>query len=284
MTTATTAAPATVLPAPAMSRPSNVVPALALRRLALTIRSPRAVAIPLLAPLLFALVVAPALGNTLAGLGQHRTYMTFVALAAAGLLIPVNCMFAGLGVLTDRQYGAMRELLVAPIRRASIVLGNLLAALVITTVQVTVLIFAVALRGADFHAGRHIVWLVASAAGLAVFVYSLAETFATKITNAEEYTGLVPPIAIVPFFFAGTLYPITSLPGWLAGIAKVLPLTHAVALFRYGLTTQGGQALHNIWGMSDPTRMALLSLAVVTGYATAALALAIRLFTKSGTS
>ena len=284
MTTVTTTAPAAVLPAPAVSRPTNVVPALALRRLALTIRSPRAVASPLLAPVLFALVVAPALGNTLAGPGQHRTYMTFVALAAAGLLIPVNCMFTGLGVLTDRQHGAMRELLVAPIRRSSIVLGNLLAALVITALQVSVLIFVVALRGAQFHTGRHLVWLVASAVGLAVFVYSLAEIFATKITNAEEYTGLVPPIAIVPFFFAGTLYPITSLPGWLAGIAKVLPLTHAVALFRYGLTTQGEQALHNIWGMTDPTRMALLSLAVVSAYAVAALALAIRLFAKAGTS
>jgi hypothetical protein len=69
------------------------------------IRSPRSVAIPLLAPLLFAMVVAPALGNTLAAPGQHKTYMTFVALAAAGLLIPVNCLFAGLGVLTDRQSG-----------------------------------------------------------------------------------------------------------------------------------------------------------------------------------
>src|SRR5262249_16727501 len=163
-------------------------------------------------------------------------------------------------------------------RRTSIVLGNLVAALVITAAQVTVLIFAVALRGADFHSGRHLIWFVASAVGLAVFVYSLAEAFATKITNPDEYTPLLPPIPIGPFFFAGTLYRITSLPGWLAGIAKVLPLTHAVALFRYGLTTQGAQALHNIWGMSDPTRMALLSLAVVIGYATAALVLAIRLF------
>ena len=57
MTTATTTAPAAVLPAPPVSRPTNVVPALALRRLALTIRSPRAVAIPLLAPVLFALVI-----------------------------------------------------------------------------------------------------------------------------------------------------------------------------------------------------------------------------------
>ena len=55
--------------------------------------------------------------------------MTYVALATAGLLIPLNCMFSGLGVIVDRQQGAMRELLVAPIRRSSIVFGNLVAAL-----------------------------------------------------------------------------------------------------------------------------------------------------------
>src|SRR5690349_14126400 len=91
----------TTLPVPVRRRPTPVVGVLAARRLALMIRTPRSVAIPLLAPLLFAMVVAPALGNTLGGHGQHRTYMTFVALAAAGLLIPVNCLFAGLGVLTD---------------------------------------------------------------------------------------------------------------------------------------------------------------------------------------
>jgi ABC-2 type transport system permease protein len=283
MTTIATT-PATIRPAPAVGRPSGVVLTLARRRLTLMIRSPRSVAVPLLGPLMFAMIVAPALGNTLAAPGQHKTYMTFVALAAAGLLIPLNCLFAGLGVLADRQSGAMRELLVSPIRRASIVAGNLVAALLVTTLQVAVLIFAAALRGAQFQVGRHVIWFVAAAVGLGIFVYALAEIFATRIDNAEEYTALVPPIAIVPFFFAGTLYPITSLPGWLSGVSKVLPLTHAVALFRYGLTGAGDQALHNIWGATDVGAMAALSLLVVTAYAAAFLALALRLFTKAGTS
>ncbi len=52
-------------------------------------------------------------------------------------------MFSGLGVIIDRQHGAMRELLVAPIRRSSIVLGNLVAAIAITAMQLVVLIVAV---------------------------------------------------------------------------------------------------------------------------------------------
>jgi ABC-2 type transport system permease protein len=262
----------------------NVVPTLTMRRLALMIRSPRSVAIPLLAPLLFALVVAPALANSITSSAQHTTYMTLVAMSGAGLLIPLNCMFAGLGMVIDRQQGALRELLVAPIRRGSIVLANLFATLVITAVQVSVLLFASALRGADYATGRNLLWFLAGAVLFAVVIYGIAEMLATKIASAEEFTGTLPVIAIVPFFFAGSLYPITSLPGWLAGVAKVLPLTHALALFRYGLTAHGAQGLHNIWGMTNDVAMASLSLGVVALYAAVALVVAMRMFIRAGTS
>jgi hypothetical protein len=75
------------------------------------------------------------------------------------------------------------------------------------------------------------------------------------------------------------------LPPWLADVAKVLPLTHALALFRYGLTsTSGDQALHNIWAMRSTAAMASLSLGVVALYALVILGVAIRLFTKAGRS
>jgi hypothetical protein len=67
-------------------------------------------------------------------------------------------------------------------------------------------------------------------------------------------------------------------------VAKVLPLTHALALFRYGLTpTSGVRALHNIWGLHNTTEMAVLSLLVLVAYAVIVFAGAIRLFTKAGT-
>jgi len=62
-------------------------------------------------------------------------------------------------------------------------------------------------------------------------------------------------------------------------------LTHALALFRYGLTGASGvRALHNIWGMHNATAMAVLSLLVLAAYAVVVFAGALRLFTKAGTS
>jgi ABC-2 type transport system permease protein len=269
-------------------RRTRSVPAaavLARRRLALTVRSPRSIVVPLLTPVLFALVIAPALANTIALPAGRTAYMTFVALATVGLLIPLNCAFSGLGVIVDRQQGAMRELLVAPIRRSSIVVGNLLAALALTALQLVVLIAASALRGATYDTGLRTLWFVGAALVFAVLMYGLAEILSVRLPSPVEYIGAVPAVAIVPFFFAGSLFPITSLPHWLGAVAKVLPLTHALALFRYGLTGASGvRALHNIWGMQGATEMALLSMAVLVAYAVVIFAGAVRLFTRAGTS
>lgn len=282
MTTATIPLPTTT--APTRSRKVSVLPTLTGRRLALTVRTPRSVAVPLLAPVLFALVVAPALANSVASAAQRTTYLTFFCVATAGLLIPLNCMFSGLSVLVDRQQGAMRELLVAPISRASIVLGNVVAVMAVTTLQLAVLVAVSALRGAEYQTTTRLLWFLGAAVLLVIVTYGLAEILATRLTSAEEYTGVIPAIAIIPFFFAGSLFPITSLPTWLADVATVLPLTHALALFRYGLTSHGGQALHNIWGMSNDTTMAALSLGVLALYGAIVMTIAIRLFSKAGTS
>ena len=116
------------------------------RRFALTARTPRELFVPLLTPILFALVIAPALAKIVGGFLPGIDYMTFVAIATAGLLIPLNTMFSGIGVIVDRESGARRDLLAAPIPRPLLVLGNLAVAFAITALQVVVLIGAAALR------------------------------------------------------------------------------------------------------------------------------------------
>ncbi|HEY3724714.1 MAG TPA: ABC transporter permease [Acidimicrobiia bacterium] len=249
------------------------------RRLALSARTPREILVPLLTPVLFALVIAPALasiGPTVPGLD----YMSFAAVGTVALLIPLNCMFAGIGVILDRESGARRDLLAAPISRPLIVFANLAVALAVTALQVVVLVAAAVLRGAELDTSvAGVGWFVAAAALLAVGMYGVAETLANRIPSLEEYTGSLPALAIVPFFFAGSLFPISALPGFLTAFARVLPLTHALAVMRYGLlgSTSG---LHDIWGMQDATAMAALSTAVVAAFAALLTFVAVRTFTR----
>src|SRR5947209_5272593 len=84
----------------AARRPVGPLATLAVRRFRLTARTPRELVVPLLTPLLFALVIAPALKQAL---HTSSAYESFVATGTLGLLIPLNAMFLGLGVIVDRE-------------------------------------------------------------------------------------------------------------------------------------------------------------------------------------
>jgi ABC-2 type transport system permease protein len=266
-------------PLPSIARsPLGPLATLARRRFHLMVRTPRELLVPLLTPLLFALVIAPALRDTL---HTSSGYEVYVATGAVGLLIPLNTMFSGLSVLVDRDTGAQRELLAAPIRRSLLVLGNLIVAFAVTALQIAVLIGASRVRGIHFAVdGPGILWFLAAGALFTVGMYGAAESLAARAPRAEEYISRVPAIAIVPWFLAGSLFPVTALPEGLTWIARFLPLTHALALVRYGLLNDPS-GLHNIWRMGSAPGMAALSLAVVAAFAAVLTAAGIRLFNRT---
>jgi ABC-2 type transport system permease protein len=278
-------APSIALPKPSRARPASALLTLAKRRASLTSKTPRQIAVPLIGPALLALVVAPALKVATGGLHSHIDYTSFVGVGAVGLVIPLSCIFAGLSVLVDRHSGAQRELLAAPVPRAYLVLGNLIVAIGLAILQVAVLIGLSAIRGGSFNiTGAGAAWFVASALLFTVFMYGVAETLASRVNKQEDYVGAVPAVAILPFFLAGALYPITAMPAVLTYVAKAFPLTHALALMRYGFIDPSGRGLHDIWGMHSVTLEAWLSLGVIAVWALALTAISIRAFSRSAVS
>jgi len=227
---------------------------LARRRFSLSAHTPREILVPLLTPILFAAVIAPALAKTMTT-GGPIDYLSFVAVGTIGLLVPLSCVLGGIAMIVDRESGAQRDLLAAPIPRSSMVFGNLSVSVVVSSFQVAALI--------------------------AVAMHSFAEILAARIPKQEEYVGVAPAAALVPWFFAGSFFPISAMPAGLTAFAKILPVTHALALMRYGLVDHSGKGLHDIWDMSNVTMMAGLSLAVVVAFAGVMLALSVRVFTRA---
>ena len=173
---------------PTVRNPLAPLATLTARRFQLSARTPRELLVPLLTPILFALVIAPALKQALHTGGLD--YEAFVATGTIGLLVPLNTMFAGIGVIVDRESGAQRELLAAPIPRSLLVLGNLAVAFAITALQVGVLIAAAVARGISFDAsGTGIAWFAAAAALFTIGMYGVAETLASRVPKTEEYVG-----------------------------------------------------------------------------------------------
>jgi ABC-2 type transport system permease protein len=275
----TAATPELVTPLPAIARdPLRPLATLVHRRFQLSARTPRELIVPLLTPILFALVIAPALKQAL---HTSATYEAFVATGTIGLLIPLNTMFAGISVLVDRESGAQRELLAAPIPRALLVLANLIVAFAITALQIAVLLAVARARGIHFVVTTTgLLWFLAAGSTFTVGMYGAAETLAARVPRTEEYIGRVPAIAIVPWFLAGSLFPINALPSFLTWFARLLPLTHTLALVRYGLLNDPS-SLHNIWRMQNTTTMAALSLLVVVAFAVLLTTAGIRVFSRT---
>ncbi len=254
---------------------------LARRRFSLSAHTPREILVPLLTPILFADVIAPALAKSIPATAGID-YLSFVAVGTIGLLVPLSCILGGIGMIVDRDSGAQRDLLAAPVRRSFMVLGNMSVAVIVSLFQVAALMIAAILRGATFaDSVSGIAWAAAATLALAVAMHSVAEILAARISKQEEYVGVAPPVALLPWFFAGSFFPISALPAGLTVFAKVLPLTHALALMRYGLVDPRGVGLHDIWGMSNTTEMAFMSLAVVVAFAALMLRISIRVFTRS---
>jgi ABC-type polysaccharide/polyol phosphate export permease len=278
----TTAAETIALVQPRRRTPgaAQALRTLAGRRFALTARTPRELLVPLLTPVLFALVIAPALKTAL---HTSASYEAYVAIGTVGLLVPLNTFFLGLGVIVDRDSGAQRELLAAPVKRGLLVLGNLTVALAITGLQIATLIGLAVARRIHFspHGGR-VLFFVAAAFLLTVAMYGAAETLASRIPRQEEYIARIPAIAIAPWFLAGSLFPITALPLPMEWFSRFLPLTHALALMRYGLNGDSS-GLYAIWRMHHATDMAFLSLLVVSAFAVLLVRVAIRVFTRAAT-
>jgi ABC-2 type transport system permease protein len=270
------------LPRERRARPASALFTLARRRALLTSRTPRQIAVPLIGPAMLALILAPALKKATGGLHSHIDYTSFVGVGAIGLVIPLSCVFAALSVIVDRHAGAQRELLAAPIPRAYLVLGNMLVALVLAALQAIVVVGLSALRGGIFHASASgVAWFLGASLLFTVFMYALAETVASRVSKEEDFVGATPVLAILPFFFAGALFPIGVMPSVLTAIAKAMPLTHALALMRYGVVDPSGRGLHEIWGISNVTVEAWLSLAVVALFAAVLLAVSVRVFARS---
>lgn len=249
------------------------------RRVAVAVKTPIALVSQALTPVLWVLVVGPALAHTGVGSRIQGGYYSYVAIGQVVFVLPFSAMFAGLTVLNDRNVGILRELLVAPIRRATIPLASIAAVLTVAAGQIALIVVLAAARGAHFHLSVGPT-LAALAAGLllAAGTYALAEYLAYSLRKPQVFGTLIPAIGVTPYLLCGAIYPIGTLPGAVRQFSWILPWTHAAALLRYGFIGSRVSYLDQIWHMHSQVAMVLLSLAVLAAFAGLMIAIAMRAF------
>lgn len=252
-----------------------------LRRLAVATKTLSGIAGTMAPPILWVLLIAPALDDALGGFSPGIDYFTYVAVAQVALIVPFTSMFSGINVIVDKEFGILREFLVAPVFRATIPLANAAGVLTIASVQVALIIGLGAVRGAEFDTSvTGALWFAGAVALLSLTTYALAEVLALTVARQEAFGPLIPAVGVTPWFLSGSLFPLNVLPPVIEQISLAFPWTHALALMRYGMMEGTDPGLANIWHMDSEPLMAALSLGVLMLMAFGALALAVRVFNR----
>ncbi len=140
-------------------------------------------------------------------------------------------MWAGISVIWDREFGFLKEILVAPIPRTSIVAGKVMGGATQALLQGSITIFFAPVIGLRF-AFFDILLMIAIMLIISIALASLGIVIASRMYSYEGF-GTVSNFVIMPLFFlSGAIYPVETLPGWLKVLVSLNPVTYGVDLMR----------------------------------------------------
>jgi ABC-2 type transport system permease protein len=236
------------------------------------------IAAALLQPLLYLFVLGTGMSPLLAGSDADLRVFLFPGVIVMAVLF-TSFQSAG-SLVWDREFGFMREMLVAPVRRSAILLGKCLGGATAGTVQGLVVLAVGALAGMPCSA-----WLVLTLWGELMVVAFAITAFgllaAVRVRAMQSFMSLMQLLVMPLFFLSGALFPLSGLPAWLTWLTHLNPLTYAVDPLRRAVLTHTNSPLAAAdmgvawfgWTVPAPLEIGLVAL-----FGVAALALAARLF------
>jgi ABC-2 type transport system permease protein len=225
----------------------------------------------LVQPLLFLFVLGSGL-QRLSSAGTHGVNLkTFIFPGILCIAVMFTAMFSAASIVWDREFGFLREMMVAPVRRSSIVIGKCLGGATVASFQgVIVLCLAGAVHvpyDAPMMLGIFGLQLL-----LAFSITAFGVMVAARVTQMQSFMGLMKMVIMPRFFLSGALFPVTDLPGWLAFLNRIDPLTYAVSPMRtlvfsqLGLSAEAEAALNpgiTWFGWTVPTALEIFTVAAL---------------------
>jgi ABC-2 type transport system permease protein len=224
-------------------------------------------------PLIYLAVLGTGLGATvrLAAAPPGFSYLAFMYPGILGMTVLFAALFSAISVIWDREFGFLREILVAPISRASIVLGKVLGGATVATLQGTVLLLLAPLVRVPLGATQ-IVELILVMFLAASALTSLGLAIASLMTSMEGFQVVMNFLVIPMWLLSGAFFPLRGLPGWMVVLTRVDPLTYAVDALRgivYGRAPLAGALIAHAY---------VLDVAVVIGFLVVMLGVALWTF------
>jgi ABC-2 type transport system permease protein len=186
-------------------------------------------------PLFFLLVLGFGLNSVVRIPGTGQGYMGFIVPGIISMSVLFTSVFSGIQIIWDKQFGFLKETLVAPVSRMEIMLGQTLGGATTAWIQGFIILALSLLMGLNIASvsGFVIASVFMVLIGLSFTAFGIA--IASKMEDMHGFQ-LIMNFVIFPIFgLSGALFPIDSLPSWLRSLTLLDPLTYGVEGIRYGL-------------------------------------------------
>jgi ABC-2 type transport system permease protein len=239
----------------------------------------------LVQPVLFLFVLGTGLSSLVARNvpgGGAASFKTFMFPGVVAMTVLFTAIFSSVSIVWDREFGFLREMLVAPVRRGALIAGKCAGGATVATLQALIM---VALAGAVHvpYSPTLILTLVGEMLLAAVTITALGTALASRMAQVESFQVVMQFVVLPLFFLSGALFPLRALPTWLAVLTKIDPLAYVVdpmrrAVFEHVHTTPavahlfGGTITWNGWPVPIGVELGITAAigAVLLGIAIAA--------------
>jgi ABC-2 type transport system permease protein len=197
------------------------------RELIRFVNDPLRIATSLVQPLLFLFVLGSGL-QTLSSAGTHGVSLrTFIYPGILCITVMFIAMFSAASIVWDREFGFLREMMVAPVRRSSIVIGKCLGGATVASAQGVIVLALAGAVNVPYNAVL-IIGVLGLQLLLAFTITAFGVMIAIRIKQMQSFMGVMQMIVMPMFFISGALFPASGLPGWLEVLNRIDPLTYAV--------------------------------------------------------
>ncbi|MBU1186983.1 MAG: ABC transporter permease [Acidobacteria bacterium] len=169
------------------------------------------------------------------GMGDGVGYLQFLVPGILGMSLLFSSTFGGLSVLWDREFGFLKEIMVAPVSRVSIVLGRIAGGVTTSMIQVLLLFGISFLMGFRLRSLPMLLLALVFMILISVTFLGLGLVFASMMKDMQGFSIVMNFVIFPLFFLSGALYPLDNFPAWLRALSYLDPLTYGIDGIRAAL-------------------------------------------------
>ncbi len=183
-------------------------------------------------PLFFLIFLGFGIQTSIAG---GESYLQFLVPGIIGMSLLFSSVFSGLTVIVDRQFGFLKEIMVAPVKRISIVFGRIFGGATISLIQGILIIIFTLFIGFKLSNPFSLIWAFLIMILISIIFIGLGLIFAARMKDTQGFQIIVNFVIFPIFFLSGALFPLENLPAVLQALTYADPLTYGVDALRYVL-------------------------------------------------